>query len=1186
MEQVFQSIIKKRIDDENISMFIFDAPTGSGKTYQIVKYIQDNYQNKKIFFIANLHNQIPTQEELTRDLNDNEQEKIKLQILRLSSIFENFKSHFKAIISNKDNIQLSAFFVTNAGIIENLSITLSILNDKPISANQEKYYFNIFYEQEKKFRAAVKIYIYENCANTKKKRKEFVQSQEWIRLLYPVIDIDDKNIILMTVQKFYYPIDPLYEKAYELSSKQYENAVIFFDEFDASKRILMDLIIDENANNYKTECFRLFRRLYDELLKWNIPKYLHVAKPKDGYNQLNLLDEINNEVSKIQQDFEKLDRETEHILDNTFKTRDIESKHNFIFSDSDAHTITNSNDARQLIYYVEDIDDKKVNIINSISYTRSDEKDLCLKSHESLNYLYQKVNKTISNFIFSYTKVIEKYMNFFNANKSLNDERMDFSSACNGMIEILNLSEENERFLTAKIMQGIRNRKARDKFDIHQLEIENDVQRHIEKFDNDKRRKKYDFYKNGFSYMEVIDSFDQHNLESKVYSYSYDMVPEKMIINLCVNYKLIGVSATATIPSILTNYDLTYFQKVLGSRVSFCSEEEHNRIMENYQCFLSNTYEDTEIVIDFDIDRKFKGSKDEKFYLKQTLNDIFGNEDLYILHDRLIDQNESYRLKDAADLYRSFHRFCKEAKVQSFIHFVNFSVNKNEIFKTACINVLDLMITNYSPSIKYYFVDSEGFNKSYDTEVIPALEKGEKVFIVTTYHTLGTGVNLKYKVTKDNIKYYDNLEFDQQKIIEKDFDGLYLSKPSNIFPFLTSENNTYHNFMLVIYALEFLNTVGSLKKDKVLDYIKKAFRITYMGISDKVIFQQDDILDITYGHLKYLIQAIGRICRTKTKGSKILILSCFDNARLVWKTVRHQKEMNLNIEFLEFSKQARMRFNIDFASFVKSPNEANRIERSTIYKINSYIYYKWTLESVKEWKELREFVLRYPTSNTDHSQIIKDHYIEFDEAINEYSYDGYHWTKYGNDMCEYRNSVSAKSARLHRMMQIPGLQNYFAHAERQYAIDFELGKYVMCTSLFQRIYKGALGEIAGRFILMQYQIDIQEIEDIEFFECFDFCYGDNISFDFKNWYKGFSKDSYRQLSWIKRKAEKSGYLTVFVINILYEGYQHMEIHEDKKMPVKIITIPWLYNVNKKVYNEKAIGKIKEEIKKCSLIQIR
>lgn len=86
-------------------------------------------------------------------------------------------------------------------------------------------------------------------------------------------------------------------------------------------------------------------------------------------------------------------------------------------------------------------------------------------------------------------------MNFFNANKSLNDERMDFSSACNGMIEILNLSEENERFLTAKIMQGIRNRKARDKFDIHQLEIENDVQRHIEKFDNDKRRKNMIFIK-------------------------------------------------------------------------------------------------------------------------------------------------------------------------------------------------------------------------------------------------------------------------------------------------------------------------------------------------------------------------------------------------------------------------------------------------------------------------------------------------------------------------------------------------------------------------------------------------------------------------------------------------------------------------------------------------------------------
>ncbi len=58
----------------------------------------------------------------------------------------------------------------------------------------------------------------------------------------------------------------------------------------------------------------------------------------------------------------------------------------------------------------------------------------------------------------------------------------------------------------------------------------------------------------------------------------------------------------------------------------------------------------------------------------------------------------------------------------------------------------------------------------------------------------------------------------------------------------------------------------------------------------------------------------------------------------------------------------------------------------------------------------------------------------------------------------------------------------------------------MSPVLFQNIYKGALGEVAGKFILeKELGLILQEIEDPEKFESFDFVTDGDVFFDFKHW---------------------------------------------------------------------------------------
>ena len=60
----------------------------------------------------------------------------------------------------------------------------------------------------------------------------------------------------------------------------------------------------------------------------------------------------------------------------------------------------------------------------------------------------------------------------------------------------------------------------------------------------------------------------------------------------------------------------------------------------------------------------------------------------------------------------------------------------------------------------------------------------------------------------------------------------------------------------------------------------------------------------------------------------------------------------------------------------------------------------------------------------------------------------------------------------------------------KYAKEFAKKRYVMSPSLFRQIYLGALGEVVGREIIKrEVALDLEELDDVSFYEYFDFKIG-------------------------------------------------------------------------------------------------
>lgn len=240
----------------------------------------------------------------------------------------------------------------------------------------------------------------------------------------------------------------------------------------------------------------------------------------------------------------------------------------------------------------------------------------------------------------------------------------------------------------------------------------------------------------------------------------------------------------------------------------------------------------------------------------------------------------------------------------------------------------------------------------------------------------------------------------------------------------------------------------------------------------------------------------------------------------------------------------------------------------------------WNESTMKNWKELREFVLIHPTISKDElvrSTIAKNFYIQLPKKGNYYTYSQNEDYKSTNVSFTIKGNitVSDNSCNLSQLMKISAIKDYFE--ANGWATSFEENEYIMCPTLFNNIYKGALGEVVGKFLFECAKCSLEEIENPSLFEKFDYkVVGKNIYVDFKNWHETTEEDLEKELEKITNKAKECGAKTVVIANILTEKEYPIRTYGDE---VKIVIIPSLLLKTDQINtNPKAWSKIVEVLK--------
>ncbi|KXS42422.1 MAG: hypothetical protein AWU59_1653, partial [Methanolobus sp. T82-4] len=687
---------------------------------------------------------------------------------------------------------------------------------------------------------------------------------------------------------------------------------------------------------------------------------------------------------------------------------------------------------------------------------------------------------------------------------------------------------------------------------------------------------RYGFYDSGFRYHDIVDS-DEHDTQSKVYMYNFSRTPESFLVNICSQAMVIGISATAGLHTNIGNYDLDYLNSCLGNRFIRLSGEPLKRLKDQ---FLKRTrgYDNVSIKTSFveaenpvkniTVLEKLLEDKEAALALKHKLKYLNSDAD---------DKNIDYILSRYVRTFIVWKYFLDNSDINSFICFFNkLPKPEDPEFDMDIIHEYAQMIAETSNasideplSEIIQVVTSDNFEKN-KAELLYALGEGNKRFIISSYQTLGAGQNMQYSIPETFQPVKIN-SFDPRK--EMDIGAVYLDRPTNLIVNIFGRNGNNRDFIKYfikyIFQLEFLVENGSISPRAFKSKLDEAFHLYVGKYRPKRKAEDFTSLYITEAYTRYLnkviIQAIGRVCRTNMKSPTIHILA--DSSIRKHMARFHLPEDVIPVhEYAALKRLAGEERNVSEEIAYFENKASNRSNRTSAF-IRQHLNTSWSEDSVKTWQGLRERVLKHPIIAEKESCDPKWNaiYIELPTPGNYYRY-----TQEG----DYANidisfsygmgaqEVSENAARLSELMSVKPLFQLFS--ENKWATCFDQGELILTPPIFNNIYKGALGEACGKFILKErLGIELDEL-DVSEFELFDFKTPDNIYFDFKLWDDNIAVPADDMLSKIYNKMEKCNAEKVFVINIL--GNSGASFKPTISADNRIIEIPFICQ-NKSVNSE-------------------
>lgn len=1141
-------------------LYLIDMPTGFGKTYNVIKYIfdastEEKNKDKRYFFITTLKKNLPKKELENRFNKAGKSDRFKEKFLFIDSnadcvrenLTDDLKKKIPAEITKTDEYK---------ELEKNVRFLRGSDNDAKLKQFVSSIQDNLQHNAEPGFRKMLERMLAKEYSSVGKRIYAIKTDKKWQWLgeLYPAVFTRDRQIIFMSVDKFLTRNATIVEPSYMFyNSDVIDNAIIFIDEFDATKDTVLKHII-QNGLRGKIDYVDLFDAIYSSLQTASFPANLTIPsqKHKEEHPEQNLqrvIERIRDMAGSIYEKFS---------LQFCHKTDEIqEGSHNFLFQDHQFHTILDGNNS--YITSQKDTEQK----INAIRLTREKPGN----ESNNIQVLLGKLRGFISYFQRGVYILATNYRQRKLETRKDGDDEFAFDSAVRSVLSLFRLDKNYIDYLTSQILIASRKSKGYRESAVFDLS----------------------FYERGFRFYDFEDDVI-HDMQSRIMMCSFQNTPEKILLKFCERAKVIGISATATIETVVGNYDLEYLQKKMQSAYQKMSKDDYDRLCNDFKKTQAG-YDDIKI------HTELLGESDPLAYSAASWDAVFDDRELSqqvydMLQTEQANDNNNYNKERYLRIALAYRRFICAPDIKSFLCVLtkhpkegDFSLNLTALYK-----IFELIAKKHDPGFdskkSVALIDGDEY-ESKKNDATERLERGEKLFVISVYQTIGTGQNLQYKAP-DTVKNSLIKVNDRSNNDEKDYDAIYLDKPTYLLvPFWEGQIVEDDDFVKALFQYEFLQEWAELSQEETKKLIKKAFR-HYM--SNGGAWQPyngtkpHDTKSVYMLLTRCVIQAIGRICRTSLKNKNIYIFADRGIADSLDLSVADKRMLNKEVEAL---LDCVRRSKGNKSPEMRSPeNEAALISSRVNKDIRNMLEEEWDDKRIEKWRTLRELSLKSPTiSKEDVGFIESNYYIQLPSPDNKYYYcqegDFNNITVSFTADSQHRSVVSANGTRLPELMQFPEIKAFFE--EQGYATTFEPGKYIMSPPMWNNIYKGAIGEAVGKFLFDRVlHIKLDNIEDVNqnLFELFDFKVADlPIYVDFKNWSESTDFDRDEQIEKIVGKAEKCGCECVIIANIITPNPNQYNIQSIMKDGIEIIVIPALLQSSDKRYCPDAWRKIKEIIDK-------
>ena len=1103
-----QCAVEKFVQLKENGLCLIDMPTGTGKTYltrQIIdRFIRGEILNE-ISTIIYLTPQKKNIDDIYDKLREGFQGNLSLfdsKVLRIYAnyecvvdkfltLYEKFPSNIKGWDSCKElKKQIECYHS-----LKERNLPKEII-DSTLSEIRKTY--------EIAFRKDLSEELYKDH-RTLTARKKKLNSKEftWVKELYPACLTDDRSVLFMTMDKFFSGNDPIISKSYRfISHSKTKGALVFIDEFDATKDVLLNQEI-QNCTDYKMDLIKLFSSISNTLKGREFPTSIF-ANSLDENDKNSSLSRFN----KLKAHF--LDVEKKYNLNYLFKLdAKGETDRYFLFDDYQLHTITNAKTEKNIILK----EDKKKRQ-NTITISNENDKG---KFYRTIYAIKNAINL----FINCSSVMAKNYLQHYNDEaRANNSDMMEIEQAVSTIIDPYNLDYVLAKNLTAMIVDNISipviNR-GRDVFDT-------------------------DFYMNGFRYYDFKDDIT-HNESTTMMMCYLDNTPEKYILSLASKARVIGLSATASIETVTGNYNIEYLRDRLNEDYYELPIDDKQRIDSYIDERLNNSLSsDINVQVEAieNYDDKLENIIAQLFKQSENIEKISGLLSHFEQNTEWENQDPFFDIKRVIRAMKAIRAYLSSSTAKVMLVMTNKNVKNDSGYDIFSRDILEQIIGSLCEELNVgkpssFYLQSVGFADQKDNYK-KAIQCGERVIIFSSYQTAGTGQNLQY-------------EIDEQ---EKDIDSLYLELPTNILV-NAQKLKEEKDLIKLIYQYEALKTSGEVSKNISLNNIKVAFRkLMTSKLFERIENYAYNTDSVNNHKLKILIQAVGRICRTKNKGD---IINIFVDEEII-KNINFSviKGRKLNLEFkriAEIGTQTEKQVNSTHRNLNKACDSNARVKTRIENMLNENRTV-WSGDDIAQWERMRDFVLKYPTiSKKDFDKeikslySIKDFYLEAKEGekIDHYIYinDENEAKPILYDLSASRREkgivINDRGTRLNSLIRIPAVKKVFV--ENGYAMMFEKNDFIILPVVYQNIYKGALGEVAGRAILESKGIKLSAITDATKFEKFDYCLSENkdVYVDFKNWSENDAVSSAQYKEKCFSKLQKIGGKAVFVINVAASSFQ-------------------------------------------------